>query len=94
MAEEQSNVKEKLDSLNAKIREAGEWAEGLFSDMQSYYDERSDKWQEGDAGQSYDAWKSEYESLDVDEVDIEFPEDLEVPGCDVADNLESLPDEP
>ena len=94
MEEEQDKVQGKLNALNEKIREASDWATGIASEMQSYYDEKSERWQEGENGENYLSWKEEYEGLSTDDVEIDFPEDMEVPVCDVADDLESLPDEP
>ena len=92
--DEQDKVNGKLNALNEKIGEAREWAEGIASDMQSYYDEKSERWQEGDNGQNYSSWKEEYENLSADEVEVTFPDDLEVPDCTVAEDLENLPSEP
>ena len=94
MEKEQREVRSKLVDLNEKLQEAKGWAEGLAGDMQNYYDERSENWQEGDNGQNYDAWKSEYENFSPDDLEIDFHEDLEVPECTGADDLETLPDEP
>jgi chromosome segregation ATPase len=94
LTEEKGKVQEKLDALNAKIHEVKEWTVDLASDMQNYHDEKSERWQEGENGQNYSSWKDGYENLDTDDVEIEFPEDLEVPACAVADDLENLPDEP
>lgn len=87
-------VQGKLNELNVKIHEAKDWAEGIASDMQEYYDEKSERWQEGENGENYSNWKDGYENLDTDDVEITFPDELEVPECAVADDLESLPDEP
>jgi hypothetical protein len=94
MEAEKNKVTEKLDTLNSRIQEAGEWVEGIVSDMSSYYGDKSEKWQEGENGQNYANWMNGYESFDADKVDIDFPEDIEVPDCEVADELENLPDEP
>jgi hypothetical protein len=91
---EQAKVKEALKAVNAKIQEAKEWAEGIASEMQEYYDEKSERWQEGDNGQQYSEWKDSYENFSPDDLEIEFPEELEVVAADAADDLENLPDEP
>lgn len=87
-------VQGKLNTLNEKITEAGEWTESIASDMDSYYEEKSERWQEGEKGQEYSAWKEEYENFSADSVDVDFPDDIEVPDCTVGDDLENLPDEP
>lgn len=34
----------------------------IVSAMESYYDERSEKWQEGDAGNAYSEWKDQIDN--------------------------------
>jgi hypothetical protein len=94
LAKEKAKVQEKLAAVNAKVREAKEWAEGIAADMQNYYDEKSENWQEGEKGQNYDSWKTDYENFSPDDLEIDFPDDLEVIAADAADDLENLPDEP
>lgn len=59
-----------IEELNAKLADLAEQANAArdeaFSaldeaanDAESYYDERSEKWQEGEAGQLYSEWKDE-----------------------------------
>jgi len=94
MEKAKDEVQGKLNALNEKLQEAGEWVGGITSDMQSYYDEKSERWQESEPGQNYSSWKEDHESLSFDEVEIDFPEDLELPDCGVADELDGLSDEP
>jgi hypothetical protein len=57
--------------------------------METYYDERSEKWQETDAGSSYQDWKSQFEALDIDQL-----EQLELDDLRLADDLEDFPEDP
>jgi hypothetical protein len=89
------HLMEKINSYNEAINSANEWLDGLHSEAESYYDEKSEKWQEGDAGSTYQSW------LDVLGTELEVveepdePEDLEVPEsvADHLDNLATSPDE-
>jgi hypothetical protein len=91
MEEEKDKVQGKLNILNEKIEEAKEWVESIAWDMQYYYDGETEDWQESENGQDYLAWKDEYEAFSTDSVDVDFPNDLDMPECDLADELENLP---
>ncbi len=86
-------VAPKLAAYNAAVVAANEWQESLAETMQGYADERSEKWQEGDAGQAYEAWKAAYEEA-FDEIEIDAPEPIDVPEDAAADELEGRPDAP
>ncbi len=82
-----------LGKLNDVVREANEWTSAILSDMESYYDERSEKWQEGDAGSNYSSWKDEY-SGELEEADITFPDALEMPDDPNDSTISDMPDSP
>jgi hypothetical protein len=76
-------------------REAAEAFVGeIAQEATEYHGERSEKWQESDAGQAYKSFADEWEGAYFEELEIELPEDLEVPELDAADILEGLPEEP
>ena len=64
--------------LNAAIEEAEAFREEVHDAQEEYYDERSEKWQEGASGEAYKEWMDEWE--------VEF-EEVE---CDVSSNLDGL----
>ena len=88
--EELDNTRQRFESeiaeIKSKIGEAKQDAWEVLDDAanqaESYYDERSEKWQEGDRGQAYSEWKDELRRL-ADEC-AEDDEDTEI----------SVPDEP
>jgi hypothetical protein len=85
------------DSLAACVNELNEHREELHaildrfaSDAEGYFDERSDKWQESDAGSVYSDWKDDLRRLaDELEEEIDPPElpELDEPNwvAEVAD---------
>jgi hypothetical protein len=91
-----SVIDEKVNAAITRYNEAVSELEGLRDDivaeMESYAGDRSEKWQEGDAGQAYEEWKGEWENLDVSELDA--VEALELPETPHAEELEALPSEP
>ena len=82
-----------MEKLNGTIEAANEWRNNIHSEMENYYDERSEKWQEGDAGSAYSDWKDNYGN-EFDAVEIELPDELEMPDVAVVEALEELTDEP
>jgi uncharacterized coiled-coil DUF342 family protein len=86
-------VEEAVAKYNEAISQASEFKDEVCSEAQEYYDERSEKWQESEKGKSYQEWIDEWESC-LDEIEVEQPEELEVPDMEAPDILENLPDEP
>jgi hypothetical protein len=78
-----------IDEYNAILADVESFRDEVVGEMETYYDERSEKWQETDAGSSYQDWKSQFEALDVDQL-----EQLELDDLKLADDLEEFPDEP
>ena len=56
--------------FDAAKAEAYAIADEQTTNAEAYYDERSEAWQEGDAGQAYASWKDDLEAL-RDEIDGE-----------------------
>lgn len=74
------------------VEEAASWRENLVSEMDSYASDRSDKWQESDAGQAFEEWKSEWEGAELEVEELEAP-DLDEIAPDRAETLDELPEE-
>jgi hypothetical protein len=88
-----AKVEKRIIDLNEKIVEADQWRADLASEMQDFYDEKSEKWQEGERGCAYQEWISEWES-DLSEVEMEAPEDVDMPDVDAIDTMNELSEEP
>lgn len=48
-----NQIEKRLEDARQKACEAREILEELYDDCQSYYDDRSEKWQESEAGEAY-----------------------------------------
>jgi hypothetical protein len=63
-------------AINAH-NEAGEalveTLEGIGSDQRSEYDDKSEKWQEGDRASSINEWIEKFEDAQFEEINIEAP---------------------
>lgn len=73
-----------VNAYNDVMTEAKEFVEEVASRLREVYDNRSEKWQEGDKGQSADAFIQTWESFSPDE-------ESELEG-NVADEFERLPE--
>jgi chromosome segregation ATPase len=93
MREQRAKVEEALNDLNGAITDAESWREEIANAQEEYYDNKSEKWQEGDKGNAYSSWKDEWGNEFEQMEEIEFPE-LEVPECDLPDTIENLNDQP
>jgi uncharacterized protein YukE len=80
-----------IGEYNTSLAAVTEWRDGIVQEMSDYLGERSEKWQEGDAGQAYQAWMDEWEGLDLEEVDT--PDMPDAPDFDHIDAIEQMPTE-
>lgn len=74
-----SDVELAIEKYNNKLASLKEVYTGLAETAREYYDERSEKWQEGDAGQAYSDWCDEMENVDLEPINIELPEEVNEP---------------
>lgn len=86
-------VEQALETYNDKLQAIKDVYEGIAEEARAYYDERSEKWQEGDAGTNYNEWIDTLEAVEFDEVELDLPDELPMP--DFPDFSEELaPSEP
>jgi chromosome segregation ATPase len=91
LEEHKANIETALTAFNEKLTAAREWRDEIVSDIDSYVGDRSEKWQESDAASAYEEWKSAYENLEMDDVEIdELPEPLDLIEVSTPDDLEAL----
>ena len=70
-------VQKALDTYNEAISDANCYAnDELTSGMQEYYDEKSEKWQQGEKGQRFDAWLQEW-STELEQVSLDEPDEAD-----------------
>lgn len=83
---------EKIGVVNEVFEEARGFREDMVSEIDSYMEDRSEKWQDGDKGQQYQAWKDALEEFSPE--DIEPFEEIEEFTDEQADELDNLPSSP
>ena len=87
LREKWSAIDDALGAYNEAIGEVNEWQQEIASDIQSYMDDRSEKWLESDKAQEYESWREEFED-EIEEVTLEQPEELDT--SDLEDLSEAL----
>jgi len=83
-----------VQEYNDTLAEAQGWLEDLGSSIESYMDEKSEKWQEGDAGSAFSEWKDAIENAASELTDLEDAEYDTGPIDDHVNTLNDLPEEP
>ena len=81
-----------LNALNAAAEALNTFRSDLYLDMEAYHDEKSEKWQESEAGQQYAEWMANYAET-VEGVELEAPLDIEPPEVEYSDIADAT-DEP
>ncbi len=74
-----------IPKYNEAVARFNDWIQNIRDSMQNYYDDRSESWQESDAGYAYQDWMDAWD-LNIEEI-VEYDE-VVIPGN------EELPDEP
>lgn len=81
------------DAYNEAVSDARGMVEDLVSDRRSEWEDKSEKWQESDKGQDAERWISEWEGIDLEEVEVSEPEAIEEPDLTHAEALREGPEE-
>ena len=75
-----------IGEANAAIIAANEarqrfedFRDGIHADIDAYFEEKSEKWQEGDAGSAYSSWRDEWDEQICDEISEIEPDLHEYP---------------
>ena len=87
-------VENALSAYNNTVTTLKGVYEEIASEAREYYDDRTEKWQEGEAGQAYSEWVNQLESPYIEEVEFDFPDEIELPdGVPDFSSPDFLPDE-
>jgi uncharacterized coiled-coil DUF342 family protein len=81
MAEPRAKLEAVQSTYNDELAEMREIYDQLHTEASEYQSERSEKWNESDAGQVYAQWVDSFEGISEisDDLAIEMPEPLDVP---------------
>ena len=80
-----------IAEYNGALSELESFRDEIVSEMETYINERSDKWRDSDAASNYDSWKQDWDGVLLDE--IEQIDNIEEPDLSHADEFEGLAEE-
>ncbi len=83
-------VEAAVEAYNTLLEEAKGFAFDIANQAENDISEKSEKWQEGERGEAANEWKDAWENIELDEIEIEFPEELDVPDFGHSAELEAL----
>ena len=89
----QDGIGDALVAYNETLAEARQFIDNIAGEAESVMEDRSEKWQESDAGKAYQEWIDEWRGAVIDDVEIDFPS-IEGSDLDAVSILEDLPTEP
>lgn len=93
LAELREPLQHALDGYNEAVEQARGFAEDIASQIDNDIEDKSEKWQESERGEAAIAWRDEWQGIDLSEIDLDLPGDLEVEATDHAADLEALSSE-
>ena len=73
---------EQVYAYNVLLEQAWELRDEIVSDQETYYEERSEEWQQDDKGEAHQEWSEEWGGADleaveeIDEFEVEHPQTL------------------
>jgi len=73
-----SELQAVVETFNKRVAEANEFVEEVHSEQESFFDEKSERWQESDAGSAYQDWMTQWGDKVVEEVELDWPPEFDV----------------
>lgn len=93
LEDEVSSINETVGELNELLSEANGVVEDIAAEMQGEFDDKSEKWQEGERGEATAEWINELDAFNLEEVEEYKIDPLEMPE-DQAEALDTIQTEP
>jgi DNA repair ATPase RecN len=94
LAELREKLEESVNDCDGAISDLRNFIESVRDEAQSEYDDKSEKWQQDDKGQSVLDWINTFDAINLEDVDIELPEGIAEVEFDCLDEIEALEAEP
>jgi hypothetical protein len=80
----------KYNELASKAREL---CSAISNQAEQDMGDRSEKWMESEKGQAAQVWQESWGSIDLDDVDYQWPDELEIEIPEYDSDLRDLPEE-
>jgi hypothetical protein len=82
-----------VEDVNAAIAELNTFIDEVVGEMEAFAEGRSERWQDSEVGQNYVAWKDQWLAATLEDVELDQPEDIDMPDVPI-EQVEELPDAP
>jgi len=80
MAPHRERIEAALEAYNETVTDLRSTYTDIASAARDYYSDRTEKWQESEAGQAYSEWADQLEDPEgIEDLEFELPEELAVP---------------
>lgn len=86
-----NSVEAALAAYNEVLVEAGGFAEDIASTADGEFDDKSERWQEGDKASEAREWIDAWQGIDFGEIEFTYPEALDDFEPEHATELDALP---
>lgn len=93
LATAREHIEATVDAYNVVLSEALEFAQDIASAAEEAISEKSESWQNGERGHAAEAWRSEWESMDLSDIEVDVPDDIDFDEPAHADELENAADD-
>lgn len=90
MEEPRAEVEKAIEAYNEMLAAAREFASDIATAIGEEISEKSDTWQESEKGQAAEEWRLTWEQLYMDDVEIDFPDELSFDEPEHASDLEAI----
>jgi len=88
------DVEKAMSEFNTAVIEARDFVEQVHSDIENYYDDKSEKWQESERGQNYSSWRDAWSEAISELNEVEYSEPDSFDEADIPDEvIDCLPTE-
>lgn len=78
-----------IDGYNEAVEAINDRYVEVLADIEAYVEQRTERWQEGDAGQRYSEWRDAIENAKIETIDV--PDAPQFEALDLADEPEIPP---
>lgn len=90
-----ADLRQAIEDYNSLLFDARAFVEEFVAEMQTEFEDKTERWQDSDRGQAVAEWISDLEnSADFEDVGFEEPQEIELDAPDHAALLDDLQLEP
>jgi hypothetical protein len=78
LKELQSKVEGEVSKYNEDLSNLKSFVDEVTTEKREEFDDKSEAWQEGENGQAAEEWISTWEGAELQEITLQFPDELEI----------------